>query len=185
MDEKKVKGTMLVDQVRMIRAHKQLDWNRFLGPKDWEVINQRILPSNWYPLEVYENCGWATFNVLGEGNLDLVRLRGRIRGKELFETTYKSFTIGNDPMRALDMFVRSYSLLFNFSSLSFEQIADMHAWVHHEYSSRKQTTIPYCHQLLGHFESLVEMTGGSNVKIEFVNKAWEGDPKTIFDIQWE
>ena len=83
MAEKKVKGTMLVDQVRMIRAHKHHDWDDVLEPEDWEFINQMFLPSSWYPLEWYEKCGWATFQVLAGGNVDLVRFRGRARGNPL------------------------------------------------------------------------------------------------------
>jgi hypothetical protein len=185
MVERKVKGTMLVDQVKMIRANKGLDWSKHLNPADWETINKRILPSEWYPLELYRRCGLATFNVLAQGNLDLVRLRGRFRGKELFENVYKSAIIDKDPAASLTRFVTMYAQLFNFSSLRFENVGKGHAKLFHDYDRRDATSTPYCYQLMGHLDVLIEMAGGKNAKIEFPAKQWEGAPLTIFDITWE
>jgi hypothetical protein len=184
--DRKVKGTMLVDLVRMIRANKDKDWGKHLTPEDWNIINKRILPSEWYPLEIFQRCGMATFQLLAQGNLDLVRLRGRIRGKELFENVYKSLIISQDPAASLSRFVTVYGQLFNFSSLRFENLGKGHAKIHHDYdASRNPGTMPYCHQLMGILDVLVEIAGGKNVKIELDAKQWEGATKTIFDITWE
>jgi len=78
MDEKRVKGTLLLDYVCMIRANKDKDWQKYLKPEDWEIINGRILPSLWYPYETFERAGMATFYVLGGGNFDAVRAWGKI-----------------------------------------------------------------------------------------------------------
>jgi hypothetical protein len=37
---------------------------------------------------------------------------------------------------------------------------------------------------MGHFDSLVEMAGGKDVKVQFKDKMWEGAGATVFDIQW-
>lgn len=184
MEEKRVKGTMLLDQVRMIRANADLHWDDYLDAADWQVISQRILPSSWYPLEVYEHCGWALFNVLARGNVELVRARGRERGKELFATTYQSLIAGQRPIRALERFVRAYGLLFNFSSLRFEKISEHRARVHHEYASSSPTNLPYCHQLMGHLEALIEMAGGTDIRADFVARRWDGAPTTVFELAW-
>ncbi len=185
MEEKLVKGTMLIDQVRMIRGNKQLNWDEYLEPEDWEIIKQRILPTNWYPLEIYRRCGWATFMVLAQGDLNLVRWRGQIRGKELFETAYKTLIGSMEPIRALERFVRLYGQLFNFSELEFEAVNDQHARIYHDYSTEDQAAMPYCYQLMGHFDTLIEMTGGRKPCIELLSKQWEGNPNTVFDLTWE
>jgi hypothetical protein len=59
LNDKKVKGSILVDFVRMIRNFKNLDWNRYLKPEDWEVINSLILSTKWYPLGTYSKCSYA------------------------------------------------------------------------------------------------------------------------------
>ena len=185
MTDQKVKGTMLIDQVRMIRGNKDKDWKKYLKPEDWEIINKLILPGEWYPLDTYRRCGRAVFQLLAGGNTDIVRLRGRIRGKELFETTYKHIISDNDPMNALSSFVNIYGHLFNVSPLEFSQIDDKHATVLHNYDHSDPGNLPFCYQLMGHLDTLLEMTGGKNIKIAFTKKLWEGDGATVFDLQWE
>jgi uncharacterized protein (TIGR02265 family) len=185
MADLKVKGTMFVDQVKMIRANKTLDWSKYLDSADWEIINKRILPSEWYPLDIYVKCAMAVFHVLGQENLDLVRFRGRMRGKELFETVYKALVIPNDPMASLSRFVVAYSQLFNFSSLKLEPAGKNHAKLHHDNKYTMHVNKPYCFQLMGHLDVLVEIAGGKNIKIKLTATQWEGAPQTIFDITWE
>jgi hypothetical protein len=178
----KVKGTMFVDLVKMIRANKRLNWSKYLSPADWEVINTRIVPSKWYSLELYEKFAMAVFQVLAKGNTDVVRQRGRVRGKELFEGVYQSIIISNDPMESLSRFVVSFGQFFNFSLNKFENAGNNHAKVSHE---SEHPSMPYSFQLMGHLEVLVEIAGGKNVKIEMVAKQWEGAPSTVFDITWD
>ena len=67
MSDQKVKGTMLIDQVRMIRGNKDKDWNKYLTPEDLNIIKGRVLPAAWYPLETYKRCGRAVFQLLAGG----------------------------------------------------------------------------------------------------------------------
>jgi len=185
MAERKVKGTMIIDYVRMIRGNKHLKWDQYLTPDDWKMVMQRILPSAWYPLEFYRKVGWATFKLIGKENPELARLRGRIRGKELFQETYKYLPKDQGPAKALERFVSMYSSLFNFSSLQFKKIDDKHVKIRHDYDPNDPTNVPYCYNFMGHLDSLVEMAGGQNGKITLLSKQWEGAPATVFDITWE
>ena len=185
MDDRKVKGTMLIDQVKMIRGNKDRDWSPFLDGDDWDIINSRILPSMWYPLKIYQKCGWATYNVLADKNPELTRLRGKIRGKELFENVYHNLITNSEPMKALEKFTVIYGQLFNFSDISFEKTGEKHALIKHDYDPKDPAGEPYCHQLMGHFESLIEMAGGKNIEVGLVEKQWEGSPHNTFDIKWD
>lgn len=91
MDQRHVKGTMLVDFVRMIRANKDRNWDAYLEEGDWETIN-------------------------------------------------------------------------------------------HDYDREDEANTPYCYQLMGSIDALIELTGGTNPRIELTAKQWEGAPATVFDI---
>ena len=56
MSDEKVKGTMMIDQVRMIRGNKDKDWNKYLKPEDWNIIKGMILPAAWYPYHQISPC---------------------------------------------------------------------------------------------------------------------------------
>ena len=62
-----------------------------------------------------------------------MRLWGKIRGKELFETTYKHIISDSSPINALRSFVAIYGLLFNVSPLEFSEIDAKHATISHNY----------------------------------------------------
>ncbi|RJQ69415.1 MAG: TIGR02265 family protein [Desulfobacteraceae bacterium] len=185
MEEKKVKGSMLLEFVRMIRAHKNLDWNKFLQPEDWDIINSLVLPAKWYPLDFYRRCSMAAFVLLAKNNLEGARANGQVMAKHLFESTYKSMIQNKEPMRGLNQFVLTYASFYNFSMLKLEKAGPKHAKVHHNHDGRDKSNVPYCHQLQGMFETLVQMNGGTNLKVVLSAKQWEGAPETIFDITWE
>lgn len=181
-----VKGTMLIDQVRMIRGNKNINWDKYLTPEDQHVIKNYILPSAWYPADTYKRCGRAVFQELAGGDAEIVRMRGQIRGRELFETTYKHVVAESNPMMALGNFVRLYGQLFNISPLDFKKLGDTHAQVTYFYDDKTEPgNLPFCYQLMGHMDTLILMTGGKNIKIELKDKLWEGADSTVFDIQWQ
>ncbi len=44
-----VKGTVLTDLVKIVRKERQLGWDDYLQPEDWDIINGDILATQWYP----------------------------------------------------------------------------------------------------------------------------------------
>jgi hypothetical protein len=185
MDERHVKGTMLADFVRMIRANRDRDWDAYLEEGDWEIINSKIYPTKWYPLGYYQRLGYATYKVLAGGDLETVRMSGRMRGKTFFSEVYSSAIAIQDPARALGHFAKIYSSLFDFSVITIEQVDPKHVIIRHDYDREDVANTPYCYQLMGYIDALIELTGGVNPRIELTAKQWEGAPTTIFDITWE
>jgi hypothetical protein len=185
LQDKKVKGTIVVDIVRAIRSMKETNWNQYLKPEDWNYINKRILPSEWYPLDFVERCGRAVFQVAAQGNPDMARFAGRMRGKVMFEGIYKTVITPHDPMDSLSRFAMIYGQLYNFASVTFKEIGKGHAQFLKNYDFGQKGGMWYCCQFMGQLDTLVELAGGTNIKIELIAKQWEGAPVTIFDITWE
>jgi len=185
MADKKVKGSVLMDQVRMIKANKDKDWNQYLKPQDWEVINGRILPSLWYPLEIFQRCGYAVFKLIAGGNLEAVRAYGRIRGKELFGDIYRAVILTQDPEKALERYNAITAQLYNFLNVKGEKVGDKHMRTTISYDPTDKTYEVHIYQVWGQIEQLIEMAGGKNVKVQLIAREWKGDPSTVFDITWE
>ena len=84
----RVKGTLLLDYVRMIRANKELDWDEYLETEDWEVINSQILSSQWYSYDSFRRIAYGVFKVIGKSeNLSISR---DYRFRELFSIEHMS-----------------------------------------------------------------------------------------------
>jgi uncharacterized protein (TIGR02265 family) len=185
MDDRKAKGTMFLDFVKMIKANKHLDWGKYLQPGDWDVIDSIILPSKWYPFDVYYRCSMAVFDLIGKGSLEAAHANGRMMGEKLFETTYRSVVQRKDPMLGLSQFVATYGALFNFSRMHMEKLGPKHCRIFHDYDAKDKANIAYCHQLKGIFEVLLQKADGKNGKVMIGTKQWENAPSTAFDISWE
>lgn len=184
MEPRKVKGTIMIDTVKMIRANKDRDWLKYLTPEDWTIVSSKILASRWYPLETFQRCGWATFKELAGGNLDLVRARGKFRGLQLFSDTYRIVFEGLAPAAAVDRFCSIYNNFFNFSTLAYERVSETHVRAVHDYDPDDRANVPYCHQLMGYFDALLEMAGAKKPLIRLLSRQWDGDPTTFFELTW-
>lgn len=185
MEKRQVKGTMLLDYIRMIKSSPDKDWKKYLLPEDWEVVNGRVLPSMWYSFDTFQRCGMAAFYIIAGGNLDTVRAWGKISFGYLLENIYKSIVKDSDPLKAIERFIIMRGQFFNFAAFAFEKIDEKHALVKLTMGTKDPGIEPYSMQLAGGFERLVELCGGRNAKVELKDKEWKGAANTVFDIKWE
>jgi len=164
-----VKGTWILDFVKMIRANKDKDWDRWLAPEDWEIINAQVLPSQWYPFESYERIGKAVFVEIAQSNLDITRTFGRIMMRDLLKV-YKNILVEGDLAASVEKFNILRKTFFRGieSDLIFVEQGECHmvfklmiAGIDRERASPEA----FAHQLAGNLEELVEQAGGKNVSV--------------------
>ena len=79
----KVKGTLIIDYVRIIRANRERSWDRWLAKEDWEIIDGQVLPSNWYPYESFRRIGFAVFKEIANSDLNVAQQFGRLTIRNL------------------------------------------------------------------------------------------------------
>ena len=100
MSQGKVKGVMLIDYVRMIRANKGLPWEEYLTKEDMDIVNAKIFPSSWYSVEIMERMGQAVFLLIGKGDLEMAKIFGEITIQDTFHDVYKDMLF--DKMAPVD-----------------------------------------------------------------------------------
>jgi hypothetical protein len=153
-----VKGSMLLEFVKAVRADKSGVYDSYLTEKDKEIISLKILNNTWYPYETYENCFKAVFNVVAKGDLKTIYEWGRIYGEKIITSIYKPVITEGNPRKALEML---------------ELITKLHT-----IKDFAQDFEPYFHLSRGWIERCLELSGAKNVKSEFISKSWEGTPET-------
>ncbi len=179
-----IKGTMMVDYIRMIRANKDKDWDKWLSEKDWEIINQKILVSSWYPYETFRNIGFATFKVLANSDFETAKNFGRLAMKNLMKV-YHNIVVPGEPVSS----VRKYSAINKvvvrggYSSEITEHGDNWfkYKWNFGDENEEEERRTAFLYQMLGMIEELIEKVGGKNVKIEHER---EGD-FFILHATWE
>ncbi len=184
-EQRKVKGTMLIDYVRIIRNRKDIQWEKYLTQKDMNLINQRIFPMGWYPFDFFMRCGLAILYEVADNNLDTVRQFGKMTMRNLVDNT---LTMLRNRADVFDAFKRLNAIsdrFFNFATPRYEKEGEKSLRVTLLNAPDIEGLEAFCYQIIGNYEYMIELYGGKNVKLDWDKKTWEGDKNTSFILSWE
>ncbi len=181
---KNVKGTLFVDYVRMIKSRRDVDWRKHLTPEDMEFLNQRILPSTWYPFETYERLGMAIFYEITGGQMEMVRMWGRM-STDLLKRIYKNMIVEGEPAESARKFNIVRAGFFDFPGFQIESLTPNSLVLSIEFSKERVAAEAQAFQTLGALERLLELSGAINIEHNFTKQIWEGDSRTVIELTWE
>src|SRR6188472_3042481 len=111
-----VKGILFLDYVRMLKAHKGVEWSSFLSPTDLPFLDQQIDITAWYPMETFERMGNAILRFVAGDQLKPVQIWGRFSAAQMRATTPMLLAAG-DPVETLNRFKVMRETFFDFSAL--------------------------------------------------------------------
>lgn len=179
----RVKGTLFVDYVRMLRAHKDANWSLHLQPVDLGYLVQRIEPDAWYPMDSFERMGVALLRLVARGELELVRGWGQMQ-TEWITRTHPELLAPGQPMESLMRFQVMRNSFFDYPSLEFSYVYDGEAALEVRYGMGPVAEEAASLQTLGFFEKLLELAGAKNVEASFSAESWKGAPVTTILLRW-
>ena len=178
-----VKGSMMMFVVKGVRAAGVENFDRFLTDEDRELLNQRILPINWYPFGPYKRLFEALVAVVARGNTRTVRQWGRDYGSAILDGVYRSIIAPGDPMRSLKNYERRFSSFYDFGSLEVSETGPGAAEVIiRDFDPSWESLYE---MIQGWLERTVELAGGRNPRVEFGARSWAGDPSTVYRVSWQ
>jgi hypothetical protein len=181
--ERQVKGALFVDYVRMIRAHKAVDWARHLPVEDRRFLEDRIEPEVWYPMATFERMGLAILDELARGEPLAAQTWGRY-STELLARAQPDLVVPGDPRESLMRFQVMRGSFFDFPAVSVDEITDHSARIRVRYEMGPRAEQAACHQTLGFFERLLRLAGAQEPRAVFEARSWEGDPATVLALSW-
>jgi hypothetical protein len=179
----RVKGTLFVDYVRMLRRRKNVDWAEYLTPEDIGLLAQRIEPDRWYPMESFERMGVAILETIAHGDLETVRMFGRLSIDWLCQQ-HPTLLAKGDPRDTLMRFQVLRQGFFDYGALEISSVSDGEATMVVGYGMGKRAEEAAAWQTLGFFERLLEVSGAQDVKAWFSKCSWTGDLGTTIQLRW-
>jgi hypothetical protein len=144
---------------------------------------QTIKPDEWYPMETFERLGVAILDHLEGATLDAVRLWGRFSAQQFEDDS--EIVVSGQPVESLMRLRVVRSTLFDFPAFDIPMLTEGHAYVAMTYHMSARAEEAACNQTMGFCEGVVSLSGGGNVRARFKERAWEGHPRTLFDLEWD
>lgn len=179
----KVKGELFADYVRMIRGRKDVDWSAHLSEEDLEHVRQRVDPSGWYPMEVFERLGNAILAEVTGGALEPVRLWGQASVPPLI-AQHPTLISEGDPMESLMRFHVLRSTFFDFSAIQVVMLTPDQAQLAIDYRMGPTAEEAAAYQAMGFFEGLLRAAGATDVEARLIERRWAGDARTLLELTW-
>lgn len=179
---KKVKGTILVDFVKTIKANKTGIYDKYLTPEDNAAIYQRILPSAWYPYETFRHCFNAVFEVVANKSLDQIKAWGILYGQSIMTDLYKGLLKQGEPLDYIKKYQVYIKNFFDFGKV--EVIEEKPNQVLIKFVDFDADFAPLYYMMYGWLEKTVETCGAKNLRTEIVSKSWTGQGDTAIRFRW-
>jgi len=185
---RRVKGSMVIDFAKMIRANHDKPWQKYLDLEDMQALNDMIIPLAWYPLKLFRKAGMAVYEVFGKKDPESAREWGRNLVRRVPADIYNSFFNKADPARALRNYVNVNRNTFSFLRPRFSEPGPQSARIglHGEPEIKKE--YPEI-ELLGLIFSgaALELTlknGGADPQVELKTDG-QGDELIALQINWK
>lgn len=182
--EMKVKGALFIDYVRMLKKKKDVDYGKYLLPRDLPYLEVQILPSEWYPYESFERLGLAVIHEIAGGNMQAVLAFGQASVNDMARV-FSNLIRPGDPQESLMRFEVLRNSFFNFNAVTIESLYGNFAKLRIEYSMSRLAEEAASNQAAGFFIRLLQLSGARGIEYRFASKSWIGDPTTILELKWK
>jgi len=181
---RQVKGILFLDYVRMLKAHKGVEWNALLDAEDLPFLKQQIDITAWYPMATFERFGVAILSELDGATLDAVRSWGRFSASQ-YSFEHPDLVAPNDPVESLMRLKVMRATLFNFPAFDIPMLIESHAHVVVAYHMGSVAEEAACHQTMGFCEEVLTLSGVTDLRAVFQERSWMGDRRTLLSLAWK
>lgn len=178
-----VRGVLFLDYVRMLKAHKGVEWDSILAPEDVTYLKQQIDANTWYPMATFERMGNAILRYVAGDRVLPVQLWGRFSAAQL-RAVHPRLLEPGDPVETLTRFRVMRETFFDFPALEVLMLHEGEAQIAIHYYMGATAEEAASYQTMGFFEGLLELAGAKDIRAVFKAKQWQGAPRTILDLRW-
>ena len=166
--EKSVKGSVLVDYLKIIRANPDLPWADHLLAEDLEQINRMILPSSWYPAGMFQRMGEAIFKLVSRENYQVVHQFGRSMADRLHKDN-PGMVVKNQVPDTVRKYLTVQRRFYSFEIFSIKESGPGAMKVGVNNDPDTSGTGLLAAATCGTLERLIELAGATDVKIKLEN----------------
>ncbi len=176
------KGTNIIELVKMAKVGRKTGQITDLPDRIESFLSQRVLLSEWYPLEDF----WELLRVVHEQLLagdDTAAIRlGEMGAHVAHDGIYKAFIKPGDAGRTLEALDRIWPRLFNFGELR----AELQGANGIRYTFTGYGDMPRLHGLvlLGWVRATIAIAGATHKESSIIVAPWESGDDCVIEATW-
>jgi len=179
-----VKGSVLVDYVKLMRASPQLPWADHLAPADLEQLQQMILPASWYPVELFQRLGLAVFKLVSKESYEVVRNFGRFLAEQM-NAQNPGLVVKDRPRDTLNKYQVIQDRLFSYKVVEIQEQGPGRLIFQANFLPQNVGIQLYMEATAGTLGRLIEFSGGRNVRTRLLEGMWQGGNSNTMEVTWE
>ncbi len=180
-----VKGSSLLNrQAFVTERYGEEAWERLLTTlpaQDAQALRPRILSSAWYPFDLYNRLDRALCDLFAGGDLDLCRQVGVDSARRALSGTYRVF-LKDGPSALLRRLAVLHRTLYDAGSMQVTSLSPGQCVIRATYVPGSSRT--NCLVAAGFYHQVVEMCGGTDVRVSEGNCSARGAPLCLFNLRW-
>jgi hypothetical protein len=186
MSSGKVKGTILIQVVKLIRSRKE-EGKRLVPERLHHYLSGRILPTSWHPEEDFVALMHASTELFaGPGTAedpDAWFRAARATATFYFDDTYKALVHKGDPARSLASYGSLWKLRHDTGTVSCDRLSDTEMTIRMD--NYAVVSEKMCATTQGDMAGLLDTAGAKNVKFAHPRCRAKGDTTCEWRATWE
>ncbi len=176
----RVKGTILVPLVKLLRANKVAAAKLLPAPLQ-KYLEERVLPSSWYPAKDHVQLARVLATVVPLGN-EPYHVMGRGAAQHDLSGIYKARLYAGDPMRTLESGLGLWRTYCDSGEMALTRKGERAAVV--TLRDYVDVSREMCGIAGGYVAELAALGGAKSVALRKLSCRLEGAPQCQWDLSW-
>lgn len=187
MKERLVKGTNLVEVVRVLRSHQRTQPLPEMGAWEQDLLRKRVAPSTWYSLNVFDSLLQIAHRFVFDGSELAAQNMGRRFAVASIASGKGMAIIAGEPLATLQGFPDRWRLHFNFGSITVQawRGAGGQSGAQLQVTGYPDMSACHGHCIIGWTMHMAEAAGARGVSIEVEERPWMHNSVLTYCLAWD
>jgi len=179
-----VKGSVLVDYLKLMRSSPHLPWSDHLSPEELKQLGEMILPASWYSVDLFQRLGLAVFKLISKENYEVVRGYGRFLAEQMHAQN-PGLVVKGRPLDTLNKYQVIQDRLFSFKVLEIKPQGPGRLSFLAHFLPEDVAIRLYMEVTAATIGRLIEFAEGRNLRARILEGMWQGANRNIMEVTWE
>jgi len=175
-----VKGTNLVDLIKLLRSVRRVRKLDGLSASAEELLHDRILPTAWYAHESFVELLELTYRGLLKSSDKAACEMGATGGRGELQRTMRALVDRQDPLGSVLAMRHAWQASFNFGALR-AKVDDRS--VVFRLSGYQDVGRAHAHMIAGFGLAAAQVSGAQNASATVLEAPWSGADELVYRIQ--